>query len=197
MCGSSLVFTSFSGHGPADSECARTGLRSHARCHPYPIPQPVKVGHTTGVYDPYSFRIVVWVLLRPTRTNQWKCCETGPTVFRPCPRRLESVTICRCHYKGSTFFSPNWANQALERPRIVLRSQILSLPLKFAVSGITPAHARATLPALPTPDIINTGFALPLPQCFTVLKGVFPCPMSPLLQIRTSDSFRLMRSQRF
>ena len=21
------------------------------------------------------------------------------------PRRLESVTICRCHYKGSTFFS--------------------------------------------------------------------------------------------
>ena len=39
---------------------------SHARCHPYPIPQPVKVGHTTGVYDPYSFRTVVQVLLRPT-----------------------------------------------------------------------------------------------------------------------------------
>ena len=30
--------------------------RSHARCHPYPIPQPVEVGHTTGVYVPYSFR---------------------------------------------------------------------------------------------------------------------------------------------
>ena len=44
--------------------------RSHARCHPYPIPQPVKVGHTTGVYVPYSFRTVVWVLLRPTRTDQ-------------------------------------------------------------------------------------------------------------------------------
>ena len=43
--------------------------RSHARCHPYPIPQPVKVGHTTGVYVPYSFRTVVWVLLRPTRTD--------------------------------------------------------------------------------------------------------------------------------
>ena len=64
------LFTSFSGHRPAQRECARTGLRSHARCHPYPIPQPVKVGHTTGVYDPYSFRIVMWVLLRPTRTNQ-------------------------------------------------------------------------------------------------------------------------------
>ena len=79
--------------------------RSHARCHPYPIPQPVKVGHTTGVYVPYSFRTVVWVLLRPTRTDQWKCCEMGPTVFRPYPRRLESRTICRCHYKGITFFS--------------------------------------------------------------------------------------------
>ena len=78
--------------------------QAHARCHPYPIPQPVEVGHTTGVYVPYSFRTVVWVLLRPTRTNQWKCCETGPTVFRPYPRRLESLTICRCHYKGSTFF---------------------------------------------------------------------------------------------
>ena len=44
--------------------------RSHARCHPYPIPQPVKVGHTTGVYVPYSFRTVVRVLLRPTRIDQ-------------------------------------------------------------------------------------------------------------------------------
>ena len=34
------------------------------------IPQPVEVGHTPGVYAPYSFRIVVWVLLRPTRTDQ-------------------------------------------------------------------------------------------------------------------------------
>ena len=64
------IFTSFSGHRPAQRECARTGLRSHARCHPYPILQPVKVGHTTDHYDPYSFRIVIWALLRPTRTNQ-------------------------------------------------------------------------------------------------------------------------------
>ena len=59
------LFTSFSGHRPTQRECARTGLRSHARCHPYPIPQPVKVGHTTGVYDPYCFRIVMGVLYVP------------------------------------------------------------------------------------------------------------------------------------
>ena len=64
--------------------------------------------HHRGRYDPYSFRIVMWVLLRPTRTNHWKCCETGPTVFRPYPRRLESLTICSCHYKGSTSFLVIW-----------------------------------------------------------------------------------------
>ena len=85
--------------------CTNGTRRSQARCHPCPIPQPVNVGHTTGVYDPYSFRIVMWGLLRPTWTNPWKCCETGPTVFRPYPRILESLTICRCHCKGSTFSS--------------------------------------------------------------------------------------------
>ena len=50
-----ILFTSFCGHRPAQREWARTGLKSHARCHPYPIPQPVKVDHSTGVYDPYPF----------------------------------------------------------------------------------------------------------------------------------------------
>ena len=41
----------------------------------------------------------------PREPDQWKCCEVGPTVFHPYPRRPESLTVCRSHYKGSTFFS--------------------------------------------------------------------------------------------
>ena len=41
----------------------------------------------------------------PREPEKRKCCETGPTVFRPLPRRLESLTVCRCHCKGSTFSS--------------------------------------------------------------------------------------------
>ena len=65
-----FLFTSFSGHRPAQRECARMRLKSHVRCHPYPIPQPVKVDHTTRVYGPYSFRIVMWVLLHFTCQEQ-------------------------------------------------------------------------------------------------------------------------------
>ena len=108
------------------------GLRSHARYHPYPIPQPVKVGHTTGVYDPYSFRIVVWVPLHPTRTNQRKCCETGLSVFRPYPRTLESLTIYRCRHKAA------------------LSSQLLKDPECWAGRGLNPRPPARQTGALPT-----------------------------------------------
>ena len=128
------LFTSFSGHRPAQRECARTGFRSHARCHCYPIPQHVKVGHTTGVYDPYSFRIVMWVLLRPMKNKPVKvpCCETRPTVFRPYPRRLESLTICKVITKGGLspqlFKDPEcWSGRDLN-PRTPLGRPTLSQP---------------------------------------------------------------------
>ena len=58
-------------------------------------PCPGNVGLTTGVYVPFSFRIVVWVLVRPTRQDldKWRCCETGPTVFRPYPRKANRLQM--------------------------------------------------------------------------------------------------------
>ena len=56
-----------------------------------------KPDHTVDIV-PYSFRTVRGFFNVP---HQY--CETGPTVYRLYPRRLESLTICRCHYKGSTF----------------------------------------------------------------------------------------------
>ena len=76
--------------------------------------------------NPYCERCVndVWRLAKPPRStsctlfeqwcgffyvpnepDKWKCCETGPTRFCPYPRRLESLTVRRCRFKGSTFFS--------------------------------------------------------------------------------------------
>ena len=47
----------------------------------------------------------VWVLLHPTRFRAVQELWDGPTVFRTYPRRLECLTICRCHNRGSTFSS--------------------------------------------------------------------------------------------
>ena len=64
-------------------------------------PSPRKVGHTTEIYVPDSFRTVVWVLLRSTmqEPDNGKCCETGPTVFRPYPRRLERLIVLLSYLK--------------------------------------------------------------------------------------------------
>ena len=37
--------------------------------------------------------------------NMKGICETGPTVYSPYPRRLESLIVCWCNYKGTTFYS--------------------------------------------------------------------------------------------
>ena len=61
------------------------------------------IDHHTWDYVPYSLR-TVWGFFH---VPQYKCkgCETVPTAYCLYPRRLESLTICRCHYKGSTFSS--------------------------------------------------------------------------------------------
>ena len=135
------LFTSFSGHRPVQRECTRTGLWSHARCHPYPIPQPVKVDHTTGIYDPYSFRIVMWVLLRPTRTNQWKSCETGPTVFSSLSEKTRKsnhlqMSLQRQHFLKS--FSCNRLNGSIDQSELTLVH--LNDPRNRWSKGLDPFH---------------------------------------------------------
>ena len=61
-----------------------------------------EIDHYTGHYVPYSLR-------RIEESNRFftcaRACETVTTVYRPYPRRLESLTVCRFYYKGSNFSS--------------------------------------------------------------------------------------------
>ena len=60
---------------------------------------------TPGSTSPTLFEQCCGFFYVPQEPDKCKCCETGPTVFRPYPRTMESLTVCRCHYKGNTFFS--------------------------------------------------------------------------------------------
>ncbi len=57
--------------------------------------------HNTGSFMPYSLRIVCGFDSLTSPVIRLKIQETGPTVYRPFPRRLECLT----NYKGSTFSS--------------------------------------------------------------------------------------------
>ena len=68
-------------------------------------PVLIRLDHNTGDYVPYSYRTASGFFNIPYYLISNKGYETGPPIYSPYPRRLESLTICGCNYKGSTFSS--------------------------------------------------------------------------------------------
>ena len=69
----------------------------------------LETDHNTQDYVHYSLRKVRGYIVRgfcniSQNVSYVQSCKPTPT-DRPYPKRLESLTVCRCHYKGSTFSS--------------------------------------------------------------------------------------------
>ena len=66
----------------------------------------MKPDHNTGSSMPYPLQIVSGFFYIPlVFVLTVKGSEAGPMVYSRYPRRLESLNICGCNYKGSTFSS--------------------------------------------------------------------------------------------
>ena len=71
----------------------------------------------------------------PQEPDKCKCCETGPTVFCPYPRRLESLTVCRCLCKAALVFLLSYLKTlSVGPPGVRIRDLPLSRPALFQLS---------------------------------------------------------------
>ena len=128
-------------HGQSHVIFCHNWQRTHGEWRLSNLSVPLQIIHPAqerlatppGSTSPTLFELWCGFFYVPQEPGKCKCFETGRTVFCSYPRRLESLTVCRCHCKGSTFLSviqlvrpgferptsrsadwpsPNWANQA-------------------------------------------------------------------------------------
>ena len=85
-------------------------------------PRPDRSDHNTWDYFPYSYWILSGFFDVPYYLISNKGYEMGPLVYSPYPTRLESLTMCRCNCKGSTFSS------VILRPWVLVRLESNSWP---------------------------------------------------------------------
>ena len=127
-----LFIYQLSGHRPAQRECAGTELRAHARCHPYPIPQPVKVGHTTGSTTPTLFEKWCGFFYVPQE-------QISESAVR---RDLRCFVLIREDYKVKPF--------ADVITKAALSSQLFKDPECWSGRGLNPRPPARQTGALPT-----------------------------------------------
>ena len=79
-----------------------------------------------GISSPTLPDECVGSLMSAAKHATLKMQETGPTVYSPYPRPGR-LTICSCHYKGSTFFS------VIERPSVLVQLRFETATSRTAV----------------------------------------------------------------
>ena len=82
----------------------------------------------TGSTSPTIFEQWCGFFYVPQEPCKCKCCETQFTVFRPYPRRLESLTICRCHLQRQHFLLSYLKTLSVGPARVRTRYFPLSRP---------------------------------------------------------------------
>ena len=109
-----------------------TGLASQLISTPSLRTQPMK-GCTTPLEStpPTLYEQQCGFFYVPQESEQWESCETGPTVYRPYPSRLECLAICRCHNKGSTFSS------VILRPCVLVGPGLKPVTFRSADRGLS------------------------------------------------------------